>query len=125
MNKIAIFGGGTIIGAAIIVVLPESSGILINAQNKLDQLDGKTSDEIVTKQVAKTIGLAIIFGFSLMMLIDETFKIIKDRQILSQIEIQKKQEQGSHLGEANTSNMHYSMLPAMTPYTAKSRREEK
>ncbi len=125
MNKIAIFGGGTIIGAAIIVVLPESSGILINAQNKLDQLDGKTSDELVTKQVAKTIGLAIIFGFSLMMLIDETFKIIKDRQILSQIEIQKKQEQGSHLGEANTSNMNYSMLPAMTPYTAKSRREEK
>ncbi len=90
MNKIAIFGGGTIIGAAIIIVLPESSGILINAQNKLDQLDGKTSDEIVTKQVAHTIGLAIIFGFSLMMLIDETFKIIKDKQILSQIEAKRK-----------------------------------
>ena len=31
MNKIAIFGGGTIIGAALIIVLPEASGILINA----------------------------------------------------------------------------------------------
>ena len=33
MNKIAIFGGGTIIGAAIVVVLPEASLILINAQH--------------------------------------------------------------------------------------------
>ena len=31
MNKIAIFGGGTIIGAAIIIVLPEASSIVINA----------------------------------------------------------------------------------------------
>lgn len=40
MNKIAIFGGGTIIGAAIIIVLPEASGIVINAQNELDVMDG-------------------------------------------------------------------------------------
>ena len=33
MNKIAIFGGGTIVGAALVVVLPEASGIVINAQN--------------------------------------------------------------------------------------------
>ena len=31
MNKIAIFGGGTIIGAAIIIVLPEASAIIINS----------------------------------------------------------------------------------------------
>jgi len=31
MNHIAIFGGGSIIGAAIIIVLPESCGIVINA----------------------------------------------------------------------------------------------
>lgn len=31
MNKIAIFGGGTIIGAALIIVLPEASGIVINS----------------------------------------------------------------------------------------------
>lgn len=86
MNKIAIFGGGTIIGAAIIVVLPESCGILINAQNKLDTLQGVTSTSVVTKQVAMAIGLAITFGFTLMLLIDETFKIIKERQIMSQIE---------------------------------------
>ena len=36
MNKIAIFGGGTIIGAALIIVLPEASAIMINAQDKLD-----------------------------------------------------------------------------------------
>ena len=31
MNLIAIFGGGTIIGAAIVIVLPEAASILINA----------------------------------------------------------------------------------------------
>ena len=40
MNKIALFGGGTIIGAALIVVLPESCGILINANTRLNELNG-------------------------------------------------------------------------------------
>ena len=31
MNLVAIFGGGTIIGAAIVIVLPEAASILINA----------------------------------------------------------------------------------------------
>ena len=77
MNKIAIFGGGTIIGAALIVVLPEASSIIINAQDKLDKMDEKVVDEIISKNVTLIIGASIMIGFSLMMFIDELFKIIK------------------------------------------------
>ena len=80
MNKIALFGGGTIIGAALIIVLPEACGILINAQVKLDEIDGKVSEEIVTPKMSSCIGTAIILGFSLMLAIDETFKILKENQ---------------------------------------------
>ena len=31
MNLVAIYGGGTIIGAAIVIILPEAASILINA----------------------------------------------------------------------------------------------
>ena len=39
MNHIALFGGGTIVGAALIVVLPEACSIIINAQHKLDVME--------------------------------------------------------------------------------------
>ena len=41
MNKISIFGGGTIIGAAFIIVLPEACSIVINAQNKINEIKGE------------------------------------------------------------------------------------
>ena len=77
MNKIAIFGGGTIIGATLIVILPEACGILINAQNQLDVLQGKQVTEVVSHEIATTIGIAMMIGFSLMLFVDESFKIIK------------------------------------------------
>ena len=52
MNKIAIFGGGTIIGATLIIVLPEACGILINAQNQLDKMEGKQVTEVVSHGIA-------------------------------------------------------------------------
>ena len=79
MNKIAIFGGGTIIGATLIVILPEACGILINAQNKLDVLQGKHVTEVVSHDIATTIGVAMMIGFSLMLFVDELFKILKER----------------------------------------------
>ena len=77
MNKIAIFGGGTIIGAALIIVLPEASMIVINSQKKLDEMDGLET-ETVSKNVTFLIGASIMIGFSLMLFIDEVFKLIKD-----------------------------------------------
>lgn len=35
LSLIAIFGGGTLVGAALLVVLPESAAILINASNEM------------------------------------------------------------------------------------------
>ena len=40
INLISIFGTGTILGACIIVVLPESAAILINAQYEINRLTG-------------------------------------------------------------------------------------
>mmetsp|Transcript_15801 Transcript_15801/g.21385 ORF Transcript_15801/g.21385 Transcript_15801/m.21385 type:complete len:118 (+) Transcript_15801:45-398(+) len=80
MNLIAIFGGGTIIGAAIIVILPECCGIMINTQHKIDELEGKPVTEVVNHDIMRVIGGGIILGFSLMLAIDETFKIIQSKQ---------------------------------------------
>ena len=35
MNLIAIYGGGVIIGASIVIILPEAASILINALHEL------------------------------------------------------------------------------------------
>lgn len=85
MNKIAIFGGGSIAGAALIIVLPESASIIINAQNKLDLLAGeRTVDETfeVPESTLYTIGTAMIVGFSSMLLIDQVFRIYKEKRDL-------------------------------------------
>lgn len=51
MNYIALFGGATIVGTALIIVFPEASSIIINAQRQLDVLDGNESTEVVPKSV--------------------------------------------------------------------------
>ena len=87
MNLIAIYGGGTIIGAAIVIVLPEAASILINAMHELDELNpdhehedhehtlgGSTHShegEVVTHEMGGLIGTAILIGFTTMLLIDE------------------------------------------------------
>ena len=38
MNLVAIYGAGVIIGSAIVIILPESTSILINAQNEMRNL---------------------------------------------------------------------------------------
>ena len=88
MNKIAIFGGGTIIGAAIIIVLPEAASILINAQNKLDEMDGieLTEKTVISDKIITIIGSSIMIGFSLMLTIDKVFEIIKENQIKRALE---------------------------------------
>ena len=89
MNLIAIYGGGTIIGAAIVIVLPEAASILINAQHELDEINPPAhdehdhehtmpgghahshEDEIVSHEIAAMIGTAILIGFTIMLIIDE------------------------------------------------------
>ena len=88
MNLIAIYGGGTIIGAAIVIILPEAVSIIINAQHELNELnpditaeehvdtmpDGSENShesDIVTHEMGSIIGTAILIGFTAMLLIDE------------------------------------------------------
>ena len=95
MNLIAIYGGGTIIGAAIVIVLPEAASILINAQHELDELnpdhdhdehehtmpDGSTHShegEVVSHEMAAMIGTAILIGFTMMLIIDESTAMLTD-----------------------------------------------
>ena len=72
MNLISIFGAGMLVGAAIIVVIPEAVKCIIEAT-----YDPKAGDEeVVPENVAFNMGTAIVVGFTIMLIIDESFKIL-------------------------------------------------
>ena len=75
MNLISVFGAGLLTGAALIVVIPESIGVILEATYDPEKQDS----EVIDEDVAFSIGGSIISGFSIMLIIDEVFKIIKDR----------------------------------------------
>ena len=77
MNLVSIFGAGMLVGAALIVVIPEAVKCIIEAQKK-DVLTGDDGDEIVTEGTSFAIGVSIVTGFTIMLIIDESFKIIKE-----------------------------------------------
>ena len=84
MNKITIFGGGCIIGLALMHILPESCTIMISTQNEIDKLNGivKTDEDLVSHETVFVIGAGIMIGFSLMLIIDEVTKIIEAYQVI-------------------------------------------
>ena len=49
-------------------------------------MDDNVSTKVITDKITFIIGCSIMIGFSLMMFIDETFKIIKEVQIKRAIE---------------------------------------
>ena len=90
MNLVAIYGGGVIIGAAIVIILPEAATILINAQHELkglnpqvyehghghdhdrvDTMPAGQDNELIDHEMTAGIGTAILIGFVAMLLIDE------------------------------------------------------
>lgn len=76
-------------------------------------MDGTPSEEIVSHKTSNIIGAGVMLGFSMMLLIDETFKIIKENQLLKAIELQKK---GHDLSDLQGTPL---------TMTAKQRREDK
>ena len=74
MNLISIFGAGMLVGAAIIVVIPEAVKVIIDAtyDPKSKNNEGK---EVVPESTAFNMGTAIVVGFTIMLIIDESFKI--------------------------------------------------
>lgn len=112
MNLIAIFGAGLLVGAAIIIILPEGMLVLFESmispeivselgldgqhQNELTNTSGMGNTTILKQRtilaeadphghssvfdpnVIKYAGLSLIFGFSLMLVLDQGFLIIKE-----------------------------------------------
>jgi len=78
MNLISIFGAGMLVGAAIIVVIPEAVKVIIEAT--YDPTSG--SEEVVPESVAFNMGTAIVVGFTIMLIIDESFKILQTNYAL-------------------------------------------
>ena len=83
MNLISIFGAGMLVGAAIIVVIPEAVKVIIQAT--YDPKSGQ--EEVVTEDLAFKMGTAIVVGFTIMLIIDESFKILQQNTTLDQTSI--------------------------------------
>ena len=100
MNLIAIYGGGMIIGAAIVIILPEAASILINAQYELNELkEGDEHDHdhehtmpeehdhdhdhhhgVVGHDVNRILGTCILLGFLIMLVMDEIITALTHRE---------------------------------------------
>ena len=80
MNLVSIFGAGMLVGAAIIVVIPEAVKCMIQATYDTESGD----KEVVTQELAFSMGTAIVIGFTIMLVIDESFKILQESVAASQ-----------------------------------------
>ena len=72
MNLISMFGAGMLVGAALIVVIPEAIKIIIEATFDPEM----ATEEVVSEETSFNIGSAIAAGFTMMFVIDEFFKIM-------------------------------------------------
>ncbi len=67
MNLIAIFGAGLLVGVALIIIIPEGTLTLVEALKD-------------TKESASWyLGSSLVGGFTLMVILDQGFMIIKER----------------------------------------------
>ena len=69
-----------LVGAAIIVVIPEAVKVIIEATYK------SGDEEVVPESTAFNMGTAIVVGFTVMLIIDESFKILQQNHSLQQQE---------------------------------------
>jgi solute carrier family 39 (zinc transporter), member 9 len=84
MNLVSIFGAGMLVGAAIIVVIPEAVKVIIEAT--YDPKKAGEEEEVVPESLAFNMGTAIVVGFTIMLIIDESFKILQQNQALADSE---------------------------------------
>lgn len=61
-NLIAIFGAGLLVGAALIVIVPEGMSVLYESHSKTPGVDSET--------INRYVGASLVFGFIVMLLID-------------------------------------------------------
>lgn len=70
MNLISLYGAGLLVGAALIVIVPEGMTVLFNAvteqEKPLTPAERHETDELINRYV----GLSLIVGFTIMLMID-------------------------------------------------------
>ena len=78
MNLISIFGAGLLVGAALIIIVPEGMSVLYQAMmvtttNNTDPIDGAALKGVESERrelINRYVGASLIFGFTVMLLID-------------------------------------------------------
>jgi len=68
MNLISLFGAGLLVGAALIVIVPEGMSVLYQS------LSSHADTEVINRYV----GSSLIFGFIVMLLVDQGFQVIQE-----------------------------------------------
>lgn len=69
MTLLTLFGAGLLVGAALIVILPEGMSVLYKSVEGLADMDSET--------INRYTGASLVFGFIVMLLIDQGFQVIQ------------------------------------------------
>ncbi len=73
MNLISLFGAGLLVGAALIVIVPEGMSVLYESMSEDEEADKET--------INRYAGASLVFGFIVMLLIDQGFKVIQESKL--------------------------------------------
>lgn len=68
MNLISLFGAGLLVGAALIVIVPEGMTVLFESM-KSESKEGENNAEAINRYA----GGSLVFGFIVMLIIDQGF----------------------------------------------------
>ena len=104
LDLVSIFGAGLLVGAALLIIIPEGLMVLISSEikvgHKIQEEDGKVDPEFLqqnpyfdAEDLSKEIGIAITSGFVLMLIIDQIshmFESTEEQPEYQQIPIEGK-----------------------------------
>ena len=87
LDLVSIFGAGLLVGAALLIIIPEGLMVLISSEikggQKLEQSNDKVNPEFLqqnqffdAEDLSKEIGVALTSGFVMMLIIDQISHMI-------------------------------------------------
>ena len=91
LDLVSIFGAGLLVGAALLIIIPEGLMVLISSEikvgHKIEDGDGKVDPEFLqqnpyfdAEDLSKEIGIAITSGFVLMLIIDQISHMLESTE---------------------------------------------
>jgi zinc transporter 9 len=100
LNLVSIFGAGLLVGAALLIIIPEGLMVLISSEikvgQKIDPVDDKIDPEFLqqnpyfdAEDLSKEIGVAITSGFVMMLIIDQISHMFSSSEADGQQEYQQ------------------------------------